>query len=472
MSEQSSGQPGTPGGDEVRAVGGARRRKPAVRFIFFTILLDALGIGLIIPVAPELVRAIIGGDAASAAPIVGWLGATFAIFQLVFAPMLGSLSDRFGRRPVLLVSLFGSALDYFAAALGPSIIVLATTHQWQWHGATDLAGFGPAAASAGLALLFVTRAINGISGANITACNAYIADVTPPEKRAAGFGIVGAAFGIGFVVGPALGGTLGELDPRYPFIAAGVLTLCNWFYGLLVLPESLPRERRRPFSLARANPLGVFAHLLRYPVVLALAGALLLLSIAMFQLHATWVLYTGHRYHWSELQTGLSLTCVGIGAAIVQGGLARRIIPRLGEPASLLTGIAIAVIAYTGYASATQGWMIYALVLVASIGGIAQPALQAIVSKSVPMNEQGEVQGALAAVGAVASVIGFPLGGAVFGYFISDRAPAYVPGAALYLSAAWAALGLAVAAWALRGRMGREAFARQQPDDRGDVRRG
>lgn len=395
--------------------------KPAVRFVFLTLLLDVIGIGLVIPVAPRLVEELSERGTAWAAVLVALLNASYAVMQFIFAPILGGLSDRFGRRPVILISLLGSGLYYLAAAVAPSLI---------W--------------------LFVTRILNGIAGANIPACNAYVADVTPPEKRAAGFGLMGAAFGLGFVLGPLLGGVLGELHIRLPFVAAGVLTLANWLYGCFVLPESLPRDRRRPFSLARANPLGTFTHLTRYPIVLGLAAAMFLLNLAMFGLHATWVLYTKHRYHWSEVETGLSLTLVGLGAAIVQGGLVRRIVPFLGEPRSLLIGIAIGVAAYFGYALSPWGWMIYVILVAASLGGIAQPAGQAIITKAVPSTEQGEVQGALTSLQGVAAILGPLMGGGTFAYFISDRAPVHLPGAPYFLSGLLALFGLFTAAAVLR----------------------
>jgi DHA1 family tetracycline resistance protein-like MFS transporter len=398
-------------------------RKPAVVFIFLTLLLDVIGIGLIIPVAPRLVEQLEGKGEAAAATTVALLAATYAAMQFIFAPVLGSLSDRFGRRPVILISLLGSGLDYLAAALAPNLLVL-----------------------------FITRAINGVSGANITACNAYIADVTPAEKRAGAFGLVGAAFGLGFILGPLMGGVLGGIDIRLPFVAAGVLTLVNWLYGWFVLPESLPAERRRPFSLARANPVGTFAHLARYPVITGLGASMLFLNLAQFGLHATWVLYTKHRYGWSELQTGLSLALVGVGAAVVQGGLARKIIPALGEKRSLLIGIGIGVAAYVGYGLATAGWMIYAIVLAASLAGIAQPAGQAIITKAAKPTEQGEVQGALASLQSVAAIAGPLIGGTAFAWFISESAPAYVPGAPYFASALLALVGLGIAARTLRRR--------------------
>lgn len=397
------------------------RRPAAIKFVFLTLLLDVLGFGLLIPVAPRLVERLQGGGDAAGASTYGLLIATYAVMQFIFAPILGALSDRFGRRPVILISLLGSGLDYFAQAVAPSV-----------------------------ALLFITRALNGVSGANITACNAYIADVTPPEKRAGAYGLVGAAFGLGFIIGPLLGGVLGQYDIRLPFYVAGGLTLLNWLYGYFVLPESLPADRRRAFSLKRANPLGTFAHLSRYPLVLSLAGALFLFNLAMFGLHATWVLYTKHRYEWSETQTGASLALVGLGAAIVQGGLARKLIPRLGEPRSLLIGLSIGVLSYMGYALATEGWMIYAMIAVASLGGIAGPAGQAIITKSVLPTEQGEVQGALTSLQGVAQIVGPLVGSQLFAYFISERAPVYLPGAPYFASALLAAMGLGVAAWSLR----------------------
>jgi DHA1 family tetracycline resistance protein-like MFS transporter len=399
----------------------APHRQPAVKFILLTLFLDVLGFGLLIPVAPRLVAELQGQGTAAAATTYGLLITMYAAMQLVFAPVLGSLSDRFGRRPVILIALFGSGLDYFAMALAPSV-----------------------------AFLFITRAINGISGANFTACNAYIADVTPPEKRAAAFGMVGAAFGLGFIFGPLLGGWLGHMDIRLPFIVAGVLTLLNWLYGCFVLPESLPRDRRRAFSLARANPLGTLTHLMRYPLVLGLSGALFLLNLAMFSLHTTWVLYTAHRYGWDSVQTGVSLALVGVGAAVVQGGLARRIIPALGEPRSLIVGIAIGAVAYAGYGLATQGWMIYAIILVASLGGIAGPAGQAIITKTVLPTEQGEVQGALTSLQSLAQIVAPPVAAGVFAYSISGRAPVEVPGAVYLLSSLLAGLGLVVAVLVLR----------------------
>lgn len=399
---------------------------PGIGFIFLTLLLDVLGFGVIIPVAPRLIEKLLhhgaGGTDSEAAYVVGWLAATYAIMQFLFSPLLGALSDRIGRRPVLLVAILGSGLDYFAMAFAPT-----------------------------LAFFFITRALNGLSGASMTVCNAYIADITPPEKRAAAFGMVGAAFGLGFILGPLGGGILGEIDIHLPFYVAGGLSLANWLYGYFVLPESLPPERRSRLTLARANPVGAFVGLGRYPLVAGLAGAMFLLNLAMFGLHMTWVLYTKHRFDWSPMYVGFSLFCVGLGAVIVQAGLVRKIVPRLGERRSLLIGLCIGIFAYVGYGAATQGWMIYIIIAFASLGGIAQPAAQAIITKTVRPYEQGEVQGALTSLQCIAQIVGPLMATRAFGYFISDQAPIYLPGASFFLGAVFSALGTAVAAWATKG---------------------
>lgn len=403
-----------------------RSHKPAVGFIFITLLLDVLGFGLLIPVSPHLVEQLGGHGESAAATAVGALSSLYAAMQFIFSPVLGSLSDRFGRRPILLISLLGSGLDYFVMARTPT-----------------------------LTLLFITRAINGVSGASMTVASAYIADITPSQKRAAAFGMLGAAFGLGFVFGPLLGGTLGNINIRLPFYVAGTLTLLNWFYGLLVLPESLPLDRRRPVSWKRTNPVGVFGGLRRYPLAAGLAGVLFLVNLAQFGLHATWVLYTGHRYQWSPRQVGWSLALVGAGAAIVQAGLARKIIPKLGEPRSLMVGLVIAVAAYLGYGLATHGWMIYAIIALASIGGIAGPAAQSLITRSVDPREQGEIQGALTGLGSVAGVIGYSLGAGLFGYFIDrTRAPIYLPGASFFMSAVLAFAAMVLAAAVLKKHAG------------------
>ncbi len=401
-----------------------RPHKPALHFILVTIALDVLGFGLLIPVGPKLVMSLLhggkGGTEAEAAPVVAALMTTWFAMSFLFAPTLGNLSDRFGRRSVLLVAILGSAIDFFAQAIAPHIV---------WF--------------------FIARAINGLSGASITVANAYIADVTPPKKRAAAYGMVGAAFGIGFVFGPLLGGVLGGINLRLPFFVAGGLTLVNWCYGLFILPESLPQDRRRRFQWKRANPLGALHGLGRYPLVAGLAAAMFLLNLAQFGLHATWVLYTGKRYDWGPEQVGYSLFAVGIGAAIVQGGLARKIIPALGEKRSLLLGVGFGIAAYVGYGLATQGWMIYTIIAIASFGGLAQPAAQALITHTVRHDEQGEIQGALQSMNSIAGILGPLIGGAVFAFSLSPHRGIEVPGLTFFVSAALAAVGWLAAVWAV-----------------------
>jgi DHA1 family tetracycline resistance protein-like MFS transporter len=380
-------------------------RKPALGFIFVTLLLDILGIGLIIPILPKLIEELCGGNVSTASTAFGWLAALYSVMQFGFAPLLGSLSDRFGRRPIILASLLGSGLDYLLLAFAPTL---------PWF--------------------FLGRIIAGVTSANFTAASAYIADVSPPEKRAANFGLIGAAFGLGFIAGPALGGVLGHVGLRVPFLVAAGLTLVNWLYGMFVLPESLPREIRRPFSWGRANPVGSLTALKRYPIVLGLTGTFFLVHLAHQAVPSTWVLYTSYRYSWSTAQVGLSLAIIGVMAAIVQGGLARRMIPALGERRAVMVGLSNGVVILAAYGLATQGWMMYAILVVGAFGAIAMPALQGLISRSVPLNEQGAVQGALSSVASLAGIAGPPLATGLFGFFISPRAPAHVPGIAFFMA--------------------------------------
>ncbi len=391
-------------------------RKPALGFIFVTLFLDILGVGLIIPILPKLIEQLSGGNVSAASHTFGWLASLYSLMQFGFAPVLGSLSDRFGRRAVILTSLLGSGLDYLLLAFAPSL---------PWF--------------------FLGRIIAGITGANITAANAYIADVSPPEKRAANFGMVAAAFGLGFIAGPALGGVLGHISLRLPFLVAAGLTLLNWLYGMFVLPESLPVEQRRAFDWKRANPIGSFVALRRHSELLGLTETYFLISLAHQVFPATWVLYTTYRYEWTPKEVGLSLALVGLMAAIVQGGLARKIIPKLGERRSIIVGLSNATVFLALYGLASQGWMIYGLLVIGSFGGIAMPALQGLVSRCVPLNEQGAVQGALASLASLAGILGPLLATGLFGYFINDKAPIYLPGAAFFASSLLVLFGLLLA---------------------------
>ena len=382
------------------------RKKPAIIFIFITLVLDIIGIGLIVPILPKLVEQFQGGNVVAASHTYGALAALYSLMQFIFAPLLGSLSDRFGRRRVILVSLFGSGLDYFLLAVAPN-----------------------------LAWFFAGRIIAGITGANISAASAYIADVSPPEKRAANFGLIGAAFGIGFIAGPALGGILGDVSLRLPFYVAGGLTMVNWLYGWFILPESLAPENRRAFSWGRSNPVGSLLALRRHPIAFGLAGTHFLINLAHQALPSTWVLYTGFRYNWSAKQVGVSLAIVGLMAGLVQGGLTRIVVRKLGERTTAAFGMSVAIMNFIGYGLATQGWMIYAILFVGSIGGVMGPAVQGLISRNVGANEQGGVQGALASLASIAGIIGPPIATGLFAYFISEKSRVELPGAAFFFSA-------------------------------------
>lgn len=409
-------------------------RRPAVAFVLVTLFLDVLGVGLIIPILPRLIEELSGGNLSSASHTFGLLVALYSLMQFACAPILGSLSDRFGRRPVILVSLLGSGLDYLMLAWAPTL---------PWF--------------------FLGRAVSGITGASITTASAYIADVTPPEKRAQNFGLIGATFGLGFIAGPALGGLLGDIGLRLPFLVAAGMTLINWLYGLWVLPESLKPEHRRDFAWARSNPVGALLALRRYPVVFGLAVMFFLLHVAQTSLHSTWVLYTGHRYGWTVGQTGLSLAVVGASAMIVQGGLVRRIIPRIGEARGIIVGLSINAMAMTGYGLATEGWMVYAILACGALGGIAGPSAQGMISRRVQANEQGSVQGALSSLASVAGIVGPPLATSLFGYFVREDAILHLPGAPFFTASVLILVALLVAGRVLKADLTTHAARRPKP---------
>jgi MFS transporter, DHA1 family, tetracycline resistance protein len=341
-----------------------------------------------------------GGTVSEAAGIGGWLLFSYAIMQFISAPLLGNLSDRYGRRPVLLGSLFGFGLDYLFLALAPTI-----------------------------AWLFVGRIIAGIMGASLTTAMAYIADISTPEKRAQNFGMVGAAFGIGFIAGPMIGGILGEYGARIPFYAAAGLTLLNWLYGYFILPESLPVHKRRKFEWKRANALGSLRHLNKYPVIAGLVVSLILVYIASHAVQSNWAYFTIHKFQWSESMVGYSLGTAGLLVAIVQGILIRVINPRLGQKRSVYTGMGFYIAGLVLFAFASQGWMMFAFLVPYCLGGITGPALQGIMSNQVPDNEQGELQGGLSSLISLTAIIGPPLMTNLFAFFTSGVSPVYFPGA-------------------------------------------
>jgi len=392
------------------------RPQPAVIFIFITLFLDIFGIGLVVPVLPGLVEELQGGSVEAASHAVGWLGALYALMQFIFSPILGSLSDRFGRRPVILVSLLGAALDYLLLAWAPSMV---------W--------------------LFVGRIISGITAANFSAASAYIADVTSPEKRAAGFGMIGAAFGLGFIAGPAVGGLLGEFGLRLPFLVAAGVTALNWIYGVFVLPESLTPENRRAFDWLSVNPFKSLVALARWPVVSGLAGAQFLMNLSHNIYPSLWVLYTGFRYGWSTRTVGLSLCVVGLTSAIVQGALAGNIIRRMGERRAVLFGLGLMSVAMVCYGLATEGWMIFVTIILGSIGGVAGPAEQSLISQAVPADEQGAVQGALNSLASVAGVIGPLVWTCIFAASLGTNGTLNFPGLAFIIAGVLTLIALAVA---------------------------
>ena len=392
-------------------------RGGAVIFIFVTILLDTLALGVIIPILPKLVESFVDNDTASAAKIFGVFGTAWALMQFLFSPILGGLSDRFGRRPVVLLSNFGLALDYVLMALAPS-----------------------------LAWLFVGRVISGITSASISTSFAYIADITPPEKRAAVFGKVGAAFGAGFILGPAIGGLLGGMDPRLPFWVAAGLSFANTLYGFLILPESLPSDRRSPFRWKSANPLGSL-HLLRSDRVLAgLSLANFFGQVAHVVLPSTFVLYATYRYGWDAATVGLTLALVGICAMVVQGAGIGPIVGRLGERRALLLGLGCGAIGFLIFGVAPTGRLFWLGIPLMAFWGVAGAATQSLMTRLVAPDQQGQLQGATNSVQSVSQLVGPFLFTLTFAYFIGAQAPAKLPGAPFLLASALLLVALVIAA--------------------------
>jgi len=383
----------------------AKKGKAALGFIFVTLLIDVTGLGIIIPVLPTLIAELIHGNLSDAASYGGWLTFAYAIMQFVFAPILGNLSDRFGRRPVLLFSLLGFGIDYLFLAFAPTI--------W-W--------------------LFVGRIIAGITGASFTTASAYIADISTPAKRAQNFGILGAAFGLGFILGPVLGGVLGQFGSRIPFFAAAGLSLLNTLYGYFVLPESLPVEKRRPFELKRANPLGSLLQLKKYPAMGGLIIVLILMYTAMNGLQSTWAYYGMEKFSWDEAWVGYSLGFIGLMIGIVQVGIIRWAIPKFGQNKSLYIGLAFYSLGLCLFAFAPNGFWMFVFIIPYSLGGIAGPALQSIISGFAPANEQGEIQGALTSLMSATTIFAPPLMTTIFAYFTNKSNPILFPGAPFLLS--------------------------------------
>ena len=381
-------------------------RKAALAFIFVTVLIDMLAFGMIIPVLPMLVQNFVGGDAARGAEFYGLFGTAWALMQFIFSPVQGSLSDRFGRRTVILISCTGLGLDFILMALAPDL--------W-W--------------------LLLGRVISGIAAASFSTAGAYISDVTPPEKRAASFGIIGAAFGVGFVLGPAVGGMLGAISPRLPFWAAAFMALINVCWGLFVLPESLPKDKRVPFSWKNANPLGSLKLLRSHPLLTGLAGSYLLISLAHAVLPSTTVLYTNYRFGWESRAVGMVLAGVGMSSLIVQGLLVKPAVRLLKERRAMALGLIFGTVGFAIYGLAPTGTIFCIGVPVMALWAIATPSLQALMTRLVDATEQGRLQGALASLMGLASLIGPTMFTQLFAAFIGTRADLKLPGAPFLLAA-------------------------------------
>ncbi|WP_312339414.1 TCR/Tet family MFS transporter [Sphingobacterium sp.] len=380
-------------------------KKAAVGFIFITLLIDITGWGIILPVVPKLVAELIHSDITEAARYGGWLGFAYAFTQFICAPLVGNLSDRYGRRPILLISLLGFGLDYLLLALAPSI---------GW--------------------LFIGRILAGLTGASISTASSYIADVSTDETRTKNFGLIGAAFGLGFIIGPVMGGVLGHYGARIPFYVASVLCLLNFLYGYFILPESLDKNRRRLFEWKRANPIGSLKLLAKHPKIASLVLALILVYIGLHAVQSNWHFFTMYKFQWSERTVGLSLGLLGLLLGLVQGVLIRWTAPKLGEQKSIYYGLIFYAIGLLLFSFAGEGWMMLLFLIPYSLGGICGPSLQSMISKSIPANQQGELQGALTSLASATSIVGPPMMTNLFYYFTHDKAPFQFSGAPFLLA--------------------------------------
>lgn len=373
-------------------------------FIFLTVLIDVIGLGIIIPVMPKLIEELIGGTLSDASRYGGLLMLSYAATQFLFAPVLGNLSDRYGRRPILLFSLVGFSINYLLMGLAPSMM---------W--------------------LFVGRFIAGITGASYTVASAYIADISTAEKKAQNFGLLGAAFGLGFIVGPLLGGVLGHYGARIPFYAAAILSFLNFLYGYFIIPESLKKEDQRAFEWRNANPIGAFKQLAKYPHLKALLICIFLINVASHAVQSTWSYYTMERYQWDERMVGVSLGFVGVLVAIVQAGLIRIIIPKLGVEKSILLGSALFIIALPMMGFAYTPLLLFIAIVPYVFAGIVGPAIQSLISNETPQNEQGQIQGGLTSIISLTAIVGPPVMSWLFAHFTDKKEALYIPGAPFFL---------------------------------------
>lgn len=385
-------------------------------FIFLTVVIDTIGLGIIIPVLPSLIKELIHGDLSEASHYGGWLMFSYASTQFIFASVLGNLSDRYGRRPVLLVSLLGFCINYILMGFAPSIL---------W--------------------LFIGRLVAGVTGASHTVAAAYIADISSPEKKAQNFGLLGAAFGLGFIIGPVIGGLLGHFGPRVPFFAAGALSFFNFIYGYIVVPESLKKENRRPFSWRNANPIGAFKHMKKYPQIYALITCIFLVNLAAHAVQTTWSYYTMEKFAWDEKMVGISLGFIGALLTIVQAGLLRIVIPRLGLPKSVLIGLFFNTISLPIIGLVPTTWMLFAASVIYVCGGIAGPAIQSLISNLTPPNEQGQIQGGIASVVSLTAIFGPLMMSNLFSLFTKADTSVYFPGAPFIMGGLLAFTGVLIA---------------------------
>jgi DHA1 family tetracycline resistance protein-like MFS transporter len=389
------------------------RPKLAFAFIFVTVLLDSIGFGIIMPVVPHLIMDISGDTLTSAARTSGLLMFAFASMQFIASPVLGNLSDRFGRRPVLLCSLLAMVCNYLLMGWAPTLF---------W--------------------LFVGRLIGGVSASTFGIANAYIADTFPAEKRAQYFALLGAGFGAGFIIGPALGGFLGEYGPRTPFYAAAALTMLNVIYGFFVLPESLKHDHRRPFNLARAHPLGAFRQLWQYPVVIALMLVYFFYMLGHFALPSTWAFFTIEKFNWSPRDIGISLSAIGVAMIFVQAYLIRLVLPVWGPTKTAVVGLIGTTLSFFGYAFVPYAWMMYPVIAVGALQGFVVPSVQSIMSAHIPANAQGELQGAIGSMAGLVAILSPPFMTQLFAYFSADHAPVHFPGAPFFAAALLTLLAL------------------------------
>lgn len=389
------------------------RPQLAFAFIFITVLLDSIGLGIIMPVVPHLIMDIDGDSLTNAARTSGFLMFAFASMQFIASPLLGNLSDRFGRRPVLLCSLLAMGLNYLLMGWAPTLF---------W--------------------LFVGRIIGGISASTYGTANAYIADTFPADKRAQYFALLGAAFGAGFILGPAIGGFLGEYGPRTPFYAAAGLTFLNIIYGYFVLPESLKQADRRPFQLSRAHPLAAFKQLRKYPVVISLLMVYFFYQLGHFALPSVWAFFTIERFDWSPRDIGFSLSAIGVAMIFVQAYLIRLVLPKWGPMKTAVVGLIATTVSFIGYAFVPYAWMMYPIIAVSALQGFVAPSVQSIMSARIPTNAQGELQGAIGSMSGLVAILSPPVMTQLFAHFSSDQAVVYFPGAPFFVAALLTLLAL------------------------------